>query len=110
MTAEIRPPADSNTLTARVFAIDGVTDIYAPSAVITQVPHLLSALVTGQAERVNRVEITTSRDGRTTVSVRIGTDTHTSTADTARRVADTLLEEVTDLPEARVTVQVARIA
>lgn len=110
--ASDHPPAstlDPNTLTTTVRDVDGVTDIFAPAPAITQVPHLVSAIATGQDERYNRVDVTT-RGGNTTITARIGVGSTIPAPDTARRVADTILDSIGDQSNTIVAVQISRIA
>ena len=98
-----------NVLTATVRDVDGVTDLFAPASAITQVPHLVSAIATGQDERYNRVDIAT-RGVTTDITARIGVGRRIPAPDTARRVADTILDSIGDHPDTIITVQISRIA
>lgn len=102
-------PLDENLLTARVHAVDGVTAVYPPAPTLTQISHLLTAVVTGDPQRLDRVDVRT--DGATTaMTVRVGTSIDMATPDTATRVADALLQNIPGGHDATVTVQVSRIA
>ena len=106
------PPAlvlNPNALTATVRDVDGVTDLFAPAPAVTQVPHLVSAIATGEQERYNRVDIAT-RGGATTITARIGVGSRIPAPDTARRVADTILDSIVNQPNTIVAVQISRIA
>lgn len=100
---------DPDLLTARILDVDGVTDVFAPSATVTQVPQLVATLVTGSPQRLNRVAVST-RGNTVAISARVGTGRESPTPETAQRVADALLAGVPDDRDAIVTVQVARIA
>lgn len=110
--ASDRQPAsvpDPNTLTEFIRDVDGVTDLFAPAPAITQVPHLVSAIATGQDERYNRVDIAT-RGVDTIITARIGVTRRVPAPDTARHVADTILDSIGDYPNTTVAVQIFRIA
>lgn len=116
MTAESPAPEhptaaalDPDILTGAIRDVSGVKDLFAPAPTINQVPQLVSALATGQDERFSRVDVST-RNGTTTVTARIGVSNNVPATETARRVADTLLESVGDLSDAIITVQISRIA
>ncbi len=95
-------------LTSTVSEIDGVNDVYFPGAAIGQVPQIVGALVTGNAEQLNRVRVTARAEG-TEISARIGVHKDAQAPDVAREVADALLAGAPD-GEATVFVQVSRIA
>jgi len=102
-------PLDEDLLTARVYTVDGVTDVFPPAPTLTLIPQALTAIVTGSPKRLNRVNVST--DGATTaLTIRVGTSIDAATPDTAKRVADTLLDSIPDGHDATVTVQVSRIA
>ena len=103
------PPFDEESLTESVSEVSGVTEIYAPTAIVTQIPQLISAVTTGNQRQLNRVALS-SVDGATTLTVRLGVDTDAPTPETAARVADALLDRVSDDNTAIVQVEVARIS
>ena len=95
-------------LTSLVYAVGGVAEIFSPSPLVARIPTVVSALIAGGgAERLVRVEAT-DEGGRRTVRARIGTDRGASTPDTARHVADVMLERLTG--DGIVHLQVARIS
>lgn len=106
--ADARDPLDV-VLTSRVSTIEGVTDVYFPGAAIGQVPQIVGALVTGNAENLNRVRVT-ARQERTEIAARIGVDKDAHAPDVARDVADALLAAAPSEGETTVHVQVSRIA
>lgn len=106
--ADASEPIDS-ALTATVSALDGVTDVYFPGAAIGQVTQLVGALVTGNAEQLNRVRVTARQDG-TEIAARIGVDKAAHAPDVARSVADALLAAAPSEADTTVHVQVSRIA
>ena len=100
--------ASGEDLTSLVYAVDGVAQIFPAASVVARIPSAVSALISGSgAEGLLRVEATTE-GGRRTLKARIGTDRDVSTPDTARRVADLMLERLPD--EGIVHIQVARIS
>lgn len=100
---------DAEALTARVAGLDGVTDIFPPAAIVTQVPQLVTALVTSNHEKLNRVDVATS-GGVARITARIGTSIDLPTVETAHSVADMLLAGIPDDQPATITVQVSRIS
>jgi hypothetical protein len=102
-------PLDEELLTARVYSVEGLTDIFPPAPTITQVPQVLAAIVTGNPQNLNRVNVST-KGTTTALTVHVGTSIDAATPDTARRVADALLASIPEGQDATVTVQVSRIA
>lgn len=101
--------ADAETLTARIAELDGVTDIFPPAAIVTQVPQLVTALVSSSPEKLNRVDVATS-GGLTRITARIGTSIGLPAVEAAHSVADTLLAGIPDDQQVTITVQVSRIS
>ena len=100
--------ASGEDLTSLVYAVDGVAEIFPPTPLVARIPTAVAALITGGgAERLVRVEAT-DEGGRRIVRARIGTDRGVSTPETARHVADVMLERLTG--EGIVHIQVARIS
>ena len=100
--------ASDEDLTALVYAVEGVAEIFPPAPVVARIPTVVSAIISGSgAERLVRVEAA-DEGGRRTVRARIGTDRGVSTPDTARHVADLMLERITG--DGIVHIQVARIS
>lgn len=97
-------PADD--LVARVRAVDGVTDVYSPHSALTRIPGLIAAARGTSDARSAEVAVSIG-DGAPVVAARVATSIDDSTADSARRVADALLASTP--PDARITIQVARI-
>jgi hypothetical protein len=106
-------PLDADLLTALVYTVEGVIDVFPPAPTLTLIPEVLTAIVTGSPPVLNRVGVSTNGD-TTALTVRVGTSIDAATPDTAKRVADILLDAVIDsIPDghdATVTVQVSRIA
>ncbi|MDJ0379051.1 hypothetical protein [Cryobacterium sp. PH31-L1] len=102
-------PLDEDVLTALVVAVHGVSDVFPPALSLAQVSYMLTAVVTGDPERLDRVHVS-SAGGTTTVAVRLGTSIDAATPNTAKQVADVLLAQIPDGLDATVTVQVSRIA
>lgn len=102
------PESPEDLYTRAAFAVDGVTDVFAPTT-IAHVPQIVAALVTGQSERLNRVAVSTAGDG-VAIDARIGVDAAAGAAEAARAVADALLELAPAEGETTVAVQVSRIA
>lgn len=99
-------PEDSIDLVARVRAVDGVTEVYSPRSALARLPGAVAAAVGASDDRLADVVVSV-RDGIPVVAARIATSVVDSTADAARRVADTLL--LNTPADAAVTIQVARI-
>lgn len=96
------PGAD---LTARVRAVDGVTDVYSPRSAVVRLTGVIAAV--GRSDH-REAEIAVSvRDGVPVVAARIATAASDDTPQAARRAADVLLEH--SPPDATVTIQIARI-
>jgi len=102
-------PLDEDVLTARVVAVYGVSDVYPPALSLAQVSDVLTAAVTGDPQRLDRVRVSSVKD-TTAVAVRLGTSIDVATPDTAKQVADVLLAQIPAGLDATVTVQVSRIA
>jgi 3-hydroxyisobutyrate dehydrogenase-like beta-hydroxyacid dehydrogenase len=96
------------TLTRAVREVQGVTDVFSPASAVGYVPQVVTALVTGDADAINRVRVR-SADRGTEIATRIAVDHGASTPDTARRVADALLAGPAE-DEVTVVVQVSRIS
>lgn len=105
------PPGvvDAEALTAHLYELDGVTDVFPPAAIVSQVPQLVIAVVSSKPEKLNRVDVATS-GGVTHITARVGTSIDLPTLETAQSVADTLLAGIPDGQPATVTVQVSRIS
>lgn len=99
-------PEDYPDLVARVRAVDGVTEVYSPRAAITRIPGMIAAAAGASGDRFAEVTVSV-QDGMPVVAARIATSLSDSTAESARRVADTLLASTP--PDATITIQVARI-
>lgn len=100
---------DADALTARVYELDGVTDVFPPAAIVTQVPQLVVAVVSSSPEKLNRVDVS-STGSMTRITARIGTSRDLPTLESAQSVADTLLAGVAEGEPVTVTVQVSRIS
>lgn len=99
-------PDEQPDLVARVRAVDGVTDVYSPHSALTRIPGLIAAATGSSDDRLAEVAVSI-RDGVPVVAARIATSIADNAADSARRVADALLANTP--PDARVTIQIARI-
>lgn len=100
---------DSDALTAAVFAVDAVTDIYPPAPTFTQAPQLVHAILTGTPEKVNRVQISSTNE-QLVITARVGAHRTTPAPQTAARVADTVLALIPEGRPVAVHIQISRIA
>ncbi|WP_405373103.1 MULTISPECIES: hypothetical protein [unclassified Microbacterium] len=100
------PSGDQTDLVARIRAVDGVTDVYSPRAVVAQIPGLIAVAAGASEDRLAEVAVS-MRDGRPSVAARVATSTADKTPAAARRVADALLANTP--ADAHISVQVARI-
>lgn len=98
----------SDELTARVQAVDGVSDVYTSMVSAAHLSRAVTALVTGQPAHPGSVAVS-GGDGALSITARVGTHADASTPDVARDVVDQLLAAVGAHPSAVVTVQVARV-
>jgi hypothetical protein len=83
----------SDDLTMQVLAIPGVNRVFPPTATAARLPHLVSTLATRKPEHPSKVDVS-DNDGTTVITARIATRRETHTPQTARRVADTLIQRL----------------
>ncbi|KAA9106498.1 hypothetical protein [Microbacterium rhizomatis] len=96
-------------LTHLVRNVDGVTDVFTPSIEVAHLPGLVTALVTGDADALNRVRVRSTPES-TDIATRIAIDVDASTPATAREVASALLASAPPGAEVTISVEVSRIS
>lgn len=110
MTGDATDPDLLETaLTAVVRQVEGVADVFAPRNPVTDLPRVIGALISGDPERVNRVAVEQS-DAAVDVTARIGVERRAATPETARDVADALLNAAPADRPVTIAVQVSRIS
>ena len=83
MPAPRRRESFDVVLTKAAYAVEGVTDVFAPTT-IAHVPQIVAALVTGESERLNRVTVSDERAPTVAIDARIGVDSGASAAQQPR--------------------------
>ena len=104
-------PADaplSDDLTMRVLAITGVDRVFPPTATAARLPHRVTALTTRKPEHPSKVDVS-DNDGTTVITARIATRRESHTPQTARQVADTLIQRLLPGQDAAVSIHIAQI-
>lgn len=98
----------SDELTIRVLAITGVDRVFPPIATATRLPHLVTALATRKPEHPSKVDVS-DNDGTIVITARIATRRESHTPQTARHVADTLIQRLLPAQDAAVSIHIAQI-
>lgn len=96
----------SDDLTMQVLAIPGVDRLFPPTATVARLPHLVTALATRKPEHPSKVDVSDD-DGTTVITARIATRRESHTPQTARQVADTLIQRLGQ--DAAVSIHIAQI-
>lgn len=108
MSAPRDEPTDA-VLTRIVLDVDGVSDVFSPASAVGQVPEIVTALVTRDADAVTRVRVRSSAKG-TDIATRIAVDRAAGAPAAARAAADALLAAVPAGGDVTVSVEVSRIS
>ena len=98
----------SDDLTIRVLAITGVDRVFPPTATIARLPHLVAALATRTPQHPSKVGVS-DNDGTTVITARIATRREGHTPQTARQVADALIQRLLSDQDAAVRIHIAQI-
>lgn len=96
----------SDDLTMQVLAITGVDRLFPPTPTATHLPQLVTALAPRKPEHPSKVDVR-DNDGTTVITARIATRRESHTPQTARRVADTLIQRLGQ--DAAVSIHIAQI-